>query len=49
MGRKIIRIGIPKPVKKVIESADSRSVTKAKPTEDCIEWIDFQLSSPVGK
>ncbi len=39
MGRKIIRIRIPKPVKEVIESADTGSITKLESAEDCIEWI----------
>ena len=49
MGRKIIRIRIPKPVKEVIESSDTGSITKLEATEDCIEWIYLQMSSPVSK
>ena len=47
MRRKIIRIRIPKPVKEVIESADTGSITKLESAEDCIEWIYLQLSSPI--
>ena len=39
MRRKIIRIRILKPVKEVIESADTGSITKLESAEDCIEWI----------
>ena len=49
MRRKIIRIRILKPVKEVIESADTGSITKLESAEDCIEWIYLQLSSPIGK
>ena len=49
MRRKIIRIRIPKPVKEVIEGADTGSITKLESAEDCIEWIYLQLSSPIGK
>ena len=49
MGRKMVRIGIPKPVKGVVESADTGSITKMEAAEDCIEWVYLQLSSPVSK
>lgn len=49
MRRQIIRIGIPKPVQEVIESVDTGRITKLESTEDCIEWIYLQLSSPISK
>ena len=48
MGRKIIRIRIPKPAKEIIESADTGSIPKLETAEDSIKGIDLQLSSPVG-
>lgn len=49
MGRQIVRIGIPKPVKEVIEGADTGRITKGKATKDCVERIYFQLGSLIGK
>lgn len=49
MGRKIVRVRISKPVKKIIESADFGSIPKLKTAEDSIKRIDFQLCRPVGK
>lgn len=47
--RQIIRIGIPKPVQEVIESADTGRITKGKAAKDCIKQIYFQLGSPISK
>jgi hypothetical protein len=41
MRGKIVRIGIPKPVKKVIESANTGSITKLKAAKDGIKRIEL--------
>ena len=49
MRRQIVRIRIPKLVKEVVESADTGRITKRKSAKDCVEWIYFQLCSPISK
>ena len=48
MGRKVIRIRIPKFPEKIIKSTNTRSVSKVKTTEDREKRIDLKLSSPIG-
>lgn len=47
MRRKVIRIGIPKPVEKVIKSANAGRIPEFKTTEDGIKGIDLKLGSPI--
>jgi len=37
--RKIIGVGIPKPIHEVIEDSDTGSITKIKATKDCIKGL----------
>lgn len=49
MRKQVIVIRIPKPVYKIIKSANTRSITDFKFAEDGIKRIDFQLSSPLSQ
>ncbi len=48
MGRKIIRIRIPKSSGKIIKSTNTGSIAEIKSTEDGIKRIDLKLGSPVS-